>query len=63
MDTVLLSTISDLLVNLAAGWFGSIFVIVIYPQKRMKKKQLILTANLGAAILSLVVAYILRKYL
>jgi len=60
IDPTLLNIFSDLCINLSAGWFGSI-VILPTVLKRPKVKWWILTGNIAAAILAIVVAYLLRR--
>ena len=60
-DQILLSILSDLFVNLAAGWFGA--VIIISPTLRLFRRAnlIILTADITFAIVSLTFAFTLRK--
>lgn len=53
--------LSDLFVNLAAGWLG--VVVVILPVTRLKRKidWFGLTMNIVLATVSLVIAYKLRQ--
>jgi len=51
------SVISDLFINLAAGWFGAVIVVPITSQQSEKVKLGLLTTNLLLAILSLVIAF------
>lgn len=56
-----LSVLSELLVNLAAGWFGA---AVIVPQSFENFSQvslIVLLVNVGFGMFSLVIAYKLRK--
>lgn len=60
LDPVLLVTLSDLLLNLSAGWFGAT-LIVIPGLKEAKLNRFLLTINIGSGSLTLLVAYLLRK--
>ncbi|MEK7518025.1 MAG: hypothetical protein AAB583_05770 [Patescibacteria group bacterium] len=62
MDRVALGILTEFLINLAAGWFGAAIVLPIRSEKR-KIKFLLLTVNLSCGILSLVIAYIIRRTL
>lgn len=61
-DPVLLSVISDLFVNLAAGWLGTAFIVPL-TSKRPKFKWWVLCVHLIFGMLSLLIAYILRKFI
>lgn len=55
------SVFSDLFINLSAGWLGSVFIIYFAGTRVSEKARLrSLTINLPFAILSLVVALVLR---
>jgi len=52
---------SDLLVNLAAGWFGAVIIVPNFSGINPPFNLLILTGNVLAGILSLVAAFKLRR--
>lgn len=60
VDSIWLTTISDLFVNLSAGWFG--VVLILSPTVRVPKKAnlLVLTFDIIFGSFSLTVAYMLR---
>lgn len=60
LDPVLLLILSDLFVNLSAAWFGAAFIVPI-SLRRKKVKLGVLLLNILFAIISLIVAYILRR--
>ena len=62
MDKVALGIFAELLINLAAGWFGAAIILPIRSEKG-KIKFLLLTVNLSCGILSLAVAYVIRRTL
>jgi len=49
--------LSDLFVNLSAGWLGAAFIVPIVSNRRGKIKLFILTANIILGILALIIAY------
>jgi len=57
----LLVTISDLLVNLSAGWFGVVFIVPNFSKEKGLRKLLILTLDMCAAIVCLIAAFLLRS--
>lgn len=59
MKPILLSILSDLFVNLSAGWFGAAFIVPI-TTKKSKIRWWILTVNIAYGILTLVISLILR---
>lgn len=63
IDPVFISTLADLFVNLSAGWLAA--AVVVSPKLRRPGKFvfLVLTGNVMAAILSLLLAFGLRKLL
>lgn len=61
MDPVLLAILSDLSVNLTAGWLGAILIVSPFLKRIGKLNLRILTANLLLAIVFLGIAYLLRK--
>ncbi len=60
---VFLATISDLLVNLSAGWFGVVFIVPNFSKEKGFRKLLILTLDICAAIVCLIAAFLLRSIL
>lgn len=52
--------ISDLLINLSAGWLGAVIIVPNFSREKGYKKFLILTTDLLAAILSLSLAVAMR---
>lgn len=60
-DKVLFLVISDLLINLSAGWIGALIIVPNYSQGSSKRKLIILTMDIIFAIFSLMGAYQLRK--
>lgn len=53
--------ISELLVNLSAGWFGAVLIVPIFAGREFPFNFAILTSDVLGGILSLVVALKLRK--
>ncbi|KKU29373.1 MAG: hypothetical protein UX80_C0002G0009 [Candidatus Amesbacteria bacterium GW2011_GWA2_47_11b] len=53
--------LSDLFVNLAAGWFGAVFIVSNFFQLGLPANWLVLTIDIVLGILSLVLALRLRK--
>lgn len=60
-DRLWLLIISDLFVNLAAGWLGAVFIVPVTSKRPIKVKVGLLTTNLMFAIFSLIAAFELRK--
>ena len=62
IDPVWVQIVSDLFVNLAAGWLG--VVLIVAPRAKMSKHidWLVLTADMVVGIVSLVVAFGLKKW-
>jgi hypothetical protein len=53
---------ADLLINLAAGWFGAVFIAPNFAKNlSRKKKRLLLIQNSLTGILCLIVAHYLRN--
>ena len=52
---------SDLLVNLAAGWFGAILIVPNYSSARGKTKIIVLISDFVSAILCLAIAFLLKR--
>lgn len=53
--------LSEFLINIAAGWFGAIFIIPIYSKTKRKVKVTLLIVNLVFVIVSLLGAYLIRQ--
>lgn len=53
--------LSEFLINIAAGWFGAIFIVPIYSKTKIKIKFTLLIVNMAFVIFSLWVAYVVRK--
>lgn len=53
--------VSDLFVNLSAGWFGAAFILPAVSENLVKIDFRILTGDIILGILSLVLARALRK--
>lgn len=62
IDPLLLLIFSDLFVNLSAGWLSSVIIIPLTIKKPKRINIILLTSNLFLAIVSLVIAYLLKKY-
>jgi len=60
LDPLFVIILSDLFVNLSAGWFGAAFIVPLVS-KRSKLKFRVLFLNLLFGTISLVVAYVLRR--
>lgn len=56
-----LNGISDLLINLSAGWFGAVFIVPVFSDSSLIISLPILTGDLTMGILFLVSAIELRK--
>lgn len=61
MDPSWFLILSDLFINLAAGWLGVVLIVPITSKKSRKIKLVVLTTNMLFAIFSLVAAYELKK--
>lgn len=53
--------LSEFLINIAAGWFGAIFIVPIYSKTKIKVKLSLLIVNLVFVIFSLWLAYLIRN--
>lgn len=62
LNSTLLSVLSDLFVNLSAGWFGAAFIVPV-TSKISKLKVWLLIINIGFGIMALVISVILRSLL
>lgn len=60
VDPVWLITLSEVLTNLSAGWFGAAVIIPI-GSKRPKLKVWVLLINIGSDIMSFVAAIAVKK--
>ena len=60
-DPIWLSALSDLFINLSAGWLGTVIILPNYVKERGMKKILILISNLIASIVSLGIGVYFRK--
>lgn len=60
IDPILFTVLSDLLVNLSAGWFGVALILPIAVRKP-KVRLSALTINITLGIVSLLLAFVLRK--
>ena len=63
MDKIFFQAISDLCINLSAGWFGAAFIVPNAVGKRGKVKFWILTVDIFLGIIFLVLSVQLRKRL
>lgn len=55
--------LSDLFVNLSAGWFGAVFVVSTKSRLQSRHDVGLLITNLLFAILALLIAYLFKKAL
>lgn len=62
IDPVFLNVISDLFINLSAGWIGAAVVLPSQLMKQKRKKWWSLSVNIVCAILSIVAAYQLKRF-
>ncbi|OGE15555.1 hypothetical protein A3F00_01935 [Candidatus Daviesbacteria bacterium RIFCSPHIGHO2_12_FULL_37_11] len=63
INPVLRSIVSDLFVNLSAGWVGAIIITPNFSDTTGLKKWVVLTGNLIGVIVSLLIAFSLRSSL
>ena len=61
LDLVWFGILSDLFINLAAGWFGAVFIVPLQSKRFRQLDWLILTVNLSLGILALIAAFELRR--
>jgi len=61
LDPVLTTTLSDLSVNISAGYFGAAFITPGISRKPTAKRLMLLTTFIVAGTMWLTVAYALRK--
>ncbi len=59
LDSRFLQILSDLYVNLSAGWIGSIFILIVPYRKKYPEKSvfILLIYNALFGIMSLITAY------
>jgi hypothetical protein len=62
MDPLLRDLISDLFVNLAAGWFGAAIIVPVFS-RRPRLKWVSLTIDVILGIVFLTFAYGIRKFI
>ncbi|MEK7168618.1 MAG: hypothetical protein AAB778_01270 [Patescibacteria group bacterium] len=55
------SIISDLFINLSAGWFGAAFILPAVSENLLTVDFRLLTADVILGILSLILARVFRK--
>jgi len=60
-DADWLEAIADLLINLAAGWFGAIFIVPNFSGLPYPLNVLVLTQDLIVGIVTLIAAIKLRR--
>ena len=63
ISPVIRSILGDLFINLAAGWIGVLIIVPNFSSEKGWKKKIILTGDIVLAILSLLLAYLLRNSL
>lgn len=61
LDSVWSGILSDLFVNLAAGWFGAVIIVPNFVEGKGKRKLLVLTTDVLLCIVSLATAFILKR--
>jgi len=61
MNDTWLSVLSDLFINLAAGWFGAVLIVPNFIKTKSSKNIAVLTADLIFGILCLVIGYFFRN--
>lgn len=60
-DTVLFLVVSELFVNLSAGWFGAAFIAPNFSHRKAPLKYFLLTLDFILGILFLLIAFQLRR--
>ncbi|OGM31030.1 hypothetical protein A2630_03105 [Candidatus Woesebacteria bacterium RIFCSPHIGHO2_01_FULL_44_10] len=60
LNLIWATILSELFVNLSAGWFGAAIIVPIFFEAQ-KPNLFILTGDIFAGILSLIIAFLLRK--
>jgi len=63
MDSYFILGFSDWLINLSAGWFAAAFIVPSVGRKPAKVNWFILTTNMVFAILFLLEAIQIRRFL
>ena len=61
IDPAFLLSLSELFINLSAGWFGAAFIVPLSVESISKINLGILTVNVGFGILCFVIGYFLKK--
>ena len=61
LDPILLTIVSELFINLSAGWLGAAFIVPVTSQASKKVNLRLLTINILSAIFSLTLAFKLSK--
>ncbi len=59
-NNIWITAISDLLINLSAGWFGAVIIVPNFSRQKGTKRWLILTGDLLAGIVCLAMAVAFR---
>lgn len=54
------SILSDLFINLSAGWFGVVIIVPNFSEEKGRKKYIVLTADILFGIVCLLLAYLLK---
>jgi hypothetical protein len=60
MKNIWYSIVSDLLINLSAGWFSAVLIVPNFSKEKGRRRLLMLTMDLVFATVCIVLAYILR---
>lgn len=60
-DPVWWVTLSELFINLSAGWFGTAFIVPLSTKLPKRVNVLLLTINIGLGIFFLIVSFKLKK--
>lgn len=61
LDPIWFSVLSEFSINLAVAWFGAAFILPVFSNIPSSFNLSVLTVNILFGILSLFVAYYLRK--
>jgi len=62
IDYLWFLVLSDLFVNLSAGWFGAAFIIPVFSDKPISVNLGILTTDIVLGIVFLILAFRLKKF-
>jgi len=62
MIEIWFAVLSDLLVNLSAGWLGAVVIIPAVAESPKRVDPVVLTGNILSAIFALVAAFELRRF-